>query len=194
MIQWPDEIPVLSDGVITLRGTVPSDAQSIFDYIVDDPEIHEYTTVPLPYLREYADEAISNWAAWFAAKEVMQFAIVGDGNVGDGAIIGQITLHHVNHFDHYTEIGYLMSAAARGRGYISRAISLVSDYCFEIGFRRVEAIVATDNPASQRVVEKCGFVREAELISRLTNRDGSQSNAVMFRKLATELPAYTGTP
>jgi len=185
MIQWPDEIPVLSDGVITLRATVPGDAQAIFDYIVDDPEIHEYTTVPIPYLRQFADEAISNWATWFAAKEVMQFAIV----VADGPIIGQMTLHHVNLFDHFTEIGYMMSAAARGRGYASRAIELISDYCFSLGFRRVEAIVATDNPASQRVVTKAGFTREAELVGRLTNRDGSQADAVMYRKLATELPA-----
>ena len=55
----------------------------------------------------------------------------------------------------------IAGAENRGRGYGTEcARALVSLGFRELGFHRLEAHVNLDNPASQRVLTKAGFVRE----------------------------------
>ncbi len=60
--------------------------------------------------------------------------------------------------------GYWLGEEFWGKGIVSEAWGLVVDYIFEnFDVRKVEAGVFSWNPASVRVLEKCGFKREAVL-------------------------------
>jgi RimJ/RimL family protein N-acetyltransferase len=61
--------------------------------------------------------------------------------------------------DNY-EIAYLAGAGGRGRGLMTRAVSLLCDAMFEQGAGRLELRTHPDNTASQRVASRCGFQRE----------------------------------
>ncbi len=63
------------------------------------------------------------------------------------------------HRENY-ELAYLASAAGRGRGLVSRAISLLCDALFAAGVGRLEIRTHPANAESQRLAERCGFVRE----------------------------------
>jgi RimJ/RimL family protein N-acetyltransferase len=52
-------------------------------------------------------------------------------------------------------------------------------------------MAATNNPASQRVAERCGFTREAVLRSYLVGREGRQ-DMVAFGLLVTDDVQATG--
>jgi RimJ/RimL family protein N-acetyltransferase len=57
------------------------------------------------------------------------------------------------------ELGYLVGAAQAGRGYASEAVAMLAETAFNLTV--ATALVAAarpDNPASRRVLDKCGFV------------------------------------
>lgn len=179
MIFWPEVQPVLQDGNLTLRPTTFEDASAMYEYIVGDMEIATFTTVPVDYTPELANAAIELWAEGFENKTLMQNAICID----DGPIIGQVSLQAVDLRDHHAEIGYLLNAAYRGQGIMTRAVSLLCDYAFGIGFRRIGAFAMERNISSIRILEKNGFSKEAVLRNYITELDNTQTDAVLYSKI-----------
>ena len=58
-------------------------------------------------------------------------------------------------------IGYWLSEELWGRGIMPEAVKLVTNYAFEhLDFIRLQASVYSKNPASMRVLEKAGYVKE----------------------------------
>ena len=182
MIHWPEMQPQLSDSRLCLRPVVRSDAPVMFAYINGDPEIMEFTTVPDDYSIETAENAVEIWDKSFANKEAMQFAIT----LADDTMIGHVSLHAVNFFDHHAEVGYIMNRDYRGQGIAPAAVELVADYAFAIGFRRLNAFVIEGNPASERVLHKAGFHREAVLAKYMTTRGGEQVNGLLYAKISAD--------
>ncbi len=61
--------------------------------------------------------------------------------------------------DGSVEIGYGIIETHRGQGYATEAVNAVVTWAFQQpGIIRVEAETEPDNQASQRVLEKCGFI------------------------------------
>ena len=180
MISWPETQLVLTEDELVLRPTVPSDAPVMFHYISGDEDIAEFTTVPSPYEMSHAAGAVERWAEGFDNQELMQWAIT----INDGPIIGQISLQGVILIDHNAEIGYLLAREARGSGIMARAIELVSDYAFAIGFRRLQAKVMIENIASAKSLLRAGFEQEAILKNYMTKRNGEQTDALLFAKFS----------
>jgi len=83
--------------------------------------------------------------------------------LADNESVGSITLD-VTSRDHGTgSVGYTVSEHARGRGIAREALALVVRIAFDpehIALERLEAVVATGNFASQRVLASTGFSRE----------------------------------
>ena len=76
----------------------------------------------------------------------------------DGAKVGDLCFKGLNG-DGSAEIGYGVSPEHRGRGYATEAVGAAVSWALrQPGVRRVEAETEPDNKASQRVLEKCGFL------------------------------------
>ena len=77
---------------------------------------------------------------------------------------GWITLV-VTNWDHgLAEIGYALSTTFQRRGLMPHALTqLLADMLFQTRLERIEARCATDNTASQKVLERVGFLREGHL-------------------------------
>ena len=70
-------------------------------------------------------------------------------------LIGAI--HEVNVEKGRVELGYFIDPAEQGRGYCSEALAAVIPYLFGRGYSAVTAAAFSENPASFRVMEKCGM-------------------------------------
>jgi ribosomal-protein-alanine N-acetyltransferase len=69
------------------------------------------------------------------------------------------------------EVGYSLARACWGQGYAAEALRLVLDQCFRVmRVHRVEAYHDVDNPASGRVMEKCGMRKEGVLRRQILNK------------------------
>jgi ribosomal-protein-alanine N-acetyltransferase len=80
---------------------------------------------------------------------------------GQSQLIGRINLSHVRRTHFFSaELGYRIAQRACGQGYASAAVRQMLDLAFgPLGLRRLEAHARSTNPASVRVLQRCGFVQ-----------------------------------
>jgi ribosomal-protein-alanine N-acetyltransferase len=83
----------------------------------------------------------------------------------DNRVLGWCGYHSWAKQHRRAEIFYMLkSDDDKRKGLMSEALGKVLEYGkTEMNLRRIEAFVATDNPASYKLVEKFGFQKEAEL-------------------------------
>jgi len=83
-------------------------------------------------------------------------------------------------------IGIVIDAAHRRRGYASDGLALLARYLFEAHtVERVEASIDVENIGAQRAIERAGFTREGVLRS-LLRHDGKRVDAVIYSLLPGE--------
>ncbi len=104
-----------------------------------------------------------------------------------GKIIGRCGLHNWNTDHQRAEIGYSMEDESfKQRGLMSEAVEAIIDYGFsKLKLNRIEALVASYNMASLRLLEKNGFVQEGVLRNHYLV-DGIFEDSVVFSKLQEE--------
>lgn len=103
----------------------------------------------------------------------------------EGRIVGVISLADVIRESlQLANVGYFVAQEFNGRGLATRAVAEVVQFAFgEAGLHRLEAGTLPDNHASQRVLEKNGFVRYG-LARGLLKIDGAWRDHVLFELLA----------
>ena len=112
---------------------------------------------PHPYTRKNARDFLK-----FAAslEDQSNLAIEVDG-AAVGAI-GYVPGHDVERFS--AEIGYWLGEAYWGRGIVTEALVLTTEYAFgRLNLLRLFALPFADNVASARVLDKAGYIREGLL-------------------------------
>lgn len=73
-------------------------------------------------------------------------------------MMGRMNLIDVNHDTKSAELGYRIGEASAGKGYASKALSLLVKEAMErYGLQQINAKTVHDNIASQRVLQKNGF-------------------------------------
>lgn len=173
----------LVDGETALRAWRDADLEPLV-LACQDPEISRWTRVPYPYgsadARAYLLQRHDSLHAGIAAP----FAIVSAADRDQ--LLGSISLMRFSWQHGRAEVGYWLAKDARGHGHVTRAVRLITDWGFRsLGLQRIDLMAATENPASQRVAERCGFTREAVLRSYLQGKDGRQ-DMVAYGLLATD--------
>lgn len=78
----------------------------------------------------------------------------------DGKLIGMVGIGNKKEVDNEIEIAYFISREFSSKGYISEAAKAMAGWALNtLKLDYLIAIVEPDNLPSQRVVEKCGFIR-----------------------------------
>ena len=142
-------IPVLETERLVLRAPQLEDAKAIAK-LANDRRIAENTArIPHPYSVADAKEYIV-WAN--ETRRESAFIVTLDDDVVIGAC-GVGLDENEN-----PEIGYWIGARYWGQGFATEAAHAVIDYAFErFDFKALHSAARVTNPASRRVLEKCGF-------------------------------------
>ncbi len=142
-------IPVLATKRLVLRAPRAGDAAAIAS-LINDRRIAENTArIPHPYSLADAHAFLAQ-----ANREPSQpsFLIA----LADGTIVGGCGIHVLRGGER--ELGYWIGVPYWGRGYATEAARAVVDHAFEaLGCERLTSGARVSNPASRRVLEKCGF-------------------------------------
>jgi RimJ/RimL family protein N-acetyltransferase len=141
--------PVLTTARLRLRAPQREDAPAIAA-LANDRRIAENTArIPHPYTLADAE----GFLAYLEESETeIAFAIT----LADDTLIGICGLRMRQRKT--PEIGYWLGAPFWGYGYATEAARALVDHAFEeLGFEWLEAGARVSNPASRRVLEKCGF-------------------------------------
>jgi RimJ/RimL family protein N-acetyltransferase len=151
----PVEIVRESAGVVlrtprlVLRAPRPDDAQAIAR-LANDRRIAENTArVPHPYTAADGHDFIAS-ANQDSGEIAFFITLPSDiviGACGIAALDGK-----------HPEIGYWLGVPHWGKGYATEAARAVIDHAFaELDYEELQAGARVSNPASRRVLEKCGF-------------------------------------
>lgn len=175
--------PPLGDEGFFLRLPAVGDIDNIYR-LCQDPLIGRFTTIPQPYERVHAIEYVERSASDWASGNGAPFVIV---SVATGEVIGTIGVFRKS-WDHaVAEIGYWLSADARGQGVATRAVKLLSLWAIEaMGLARIQLGTNRANLASQRVAEKAGFKYEGTLRNWREIR-GERADEVHFSLIPSDL-------
>ena len=126
-------------------------------------------------------EALSKWVGWVDQHRTRDDAeayvrrmhakwqersalIMGIWSKDGRDYFGGIGFHGLDWAVPSLELGYFLRSDAQGRGYASDAVRQIVEFGFRtLAARRIWASCDTGNDPSVRVLERCGFRREATL-------------------------------
>jgi RimJ/RimL family protein N-acetyltransferase len=142
-------IPVLETDRLILRAPKLEDAKHVVA-LANDKRIAENTRrIPHPYRRADAEDFITS--ANTPDGEICFFI-----TTRDGVPLGACGI--AKHDDSAPEIGYWLGVNHWGKGYGTEAVRALIDFAFtELEYESLCAGARVTNPASRRILEKCGF-------------------------------------
>jgi len=141
-------IPVLETKRLALRAPRLEDAKKVATLANDRRIAENVARIPHPYRMSDAEGFIVG--ANKAGGEAV-FLIT----LRDETVIGACGLMQQ---EQTPELGYWLGVPHWGKGYATEALHAVIDYAFtDLGHEALQAGSRVTNPASRRVLEKCGF-------------------------------------
>ncbi len=148
-LAWPMTVPVLSDGIVTLRAHVPGDIDDMLD-MARDPEAVRWTAIPTPHTREMSEQfAFEHIPSGWDQGTARGWAIEVDGRFA-----GNLDLRG----EPIGDVGFVLHPWARGRGAMVRAVRLAVDWAFtNTAIEIVHWRAHVGNEASLRVAHAAGF-------------------------------------
>ena len=161
----------LSDGRVTLRPWSRDDARFMAEASAD-PAIQRYNGVhdrqgrPAPPLSHREAEAaidqfVLSWRAFATTGAPGGVAfVITDARSGEP--VGCCGVDDWTEED-VAQLGYWIAADARGRGYATRAVILLTRWLFDLGAARAFLTVVAGNEDSAAVAGRAGFVYEGTM-------------------------------
>jgi RimJ/RimL family protein N-acetyltransferase len=142
-------IPVLETERLTLRRTRLEDAGALAT-LANDRRIAENTLrLPHPY-------ALADAQAFITTANAGDDETVFLITARSGAILGACGIAALD--GETPEIGYWLGVPFWGNGYATEAARALIDHAFgDLGYEVLQGGARVSNPASRRVLEKCGF-------------------------------------
>lgn len=146
----PLAVPVLTGELVTLRPHTEADLAAVYERCVD-PQTQRYTTIPLEYTREMAQEYLARLLD--PSPELASWAIEVDGSYA-----GTIDLRVMSVETGAGDLGFVTHPAFRGRGAMSDAVRLVVRHAFDdLGWQLVRWQAHAGNWGSAKSVWRAGF-------------------------------------
>jgi quinolinate synthase len=153
---------------LVLRPFRKDDAEAMFLNWTSDENVarycrwyaHENISITEKLLKMYIDDA--------ASETSYRWAITLNGHDEPIGCIDVVQFRE----NSVPEVGYVLSRRHWGQGLMTEALGAVTEELFRCGFSKIFACHAVDNPASGRVMEKCGMVyTHREWIQKKFNSD-----------------------
>ena len=145
----------LTTARLILRQPRMSDAASIFERYASDPEVTRFLGWPrhrsIEETEAFLQFSAEEWKRWPAGP----YLIVSRGN---GLLFGSTGLAFQG--PHEAMTGYVLAKDVWGNGYATEALAAVIEVAAGAGVNALRALCHPEHRTSQRVLEKCGFIRD----------------------------------
>jgi ribosomal-protein-alanine N-acetyltransferase len=150
--------PKLNAGRLQLRQVSENDVDEVFA-LRSNPEVMLYIPRPLAVTPQDAIDHINMVNKGVAENTSINWAIT---LTPSDKLIGMICLIRMQPENFRTEIGYILSPDYQQKGIMGEALKIVIKYAFEdLKFHSIEAVIDPENTASEQLLLKNNFVKEA---------------------------------
>lgn len=150
--------PVIETERLVLRRVTNDDANEVLE-LRSNPETMKY--IPRPLVKNNED-ALAH-IAMIEEKIVSNTGINWGITLKDNPkLLGIIGFYRIQPENHRAEIGYMLLPEFHGKGIIPESVKRLIRYGFDdLKLHSIEAVIDPENKASEKVLQKCGFVKEA---------------------------------
>jgi [ribosomal protein S5]-alanine N-acetyltransferase len=132
------------------------DAVAIFERYASDPDVTRFLGWPrhqsVAETESFLQFSAAEWERWPGGPYLIRSP--SDGRLLGGTGFAFETAHEA-------ATGYVLAKDAWGKGYATEALAAIVDVARRIGVARLYALCHPEHRASWRVLEKCGFQRDA---------------------------------
>jgi RimJ/RimL family protein N-acetyltransferase len=155
----------------------------LLDSLLGDPLVIRYTRVPADPPPDFARTWLDRYEQGRRDGTREVFAIV-EGDRGEP--VGFAVAVGIDREAATAELGYVVAAAARGRGVATQALTQLTAWAFEeLGAERLELLISVDNEPSKRVAARAGYVLEGVLRSFAT-KPGVREDMELWSRLPSD--------
>lgn len=150
--------PTIETERLLLRRITNDDVNEIFE-LRSNPETMKYIPRPLVKNNEDALAHIAMIEEKIETNVGVNWAITLKDNP---KLLGIIGFYRMQPENYRAEIGYMLLPDFHGKGIIPEAVNRLNRYGFDdLKLHSIEAVIDPENFASEKVLQKCGFVKEA---------------------------------
>jgi ribosomal-protein-alanine N-acetyltransferase len=155
---WWIQVPVLAGPSIRIREVEAADAAALME-LFSDPLVNRHLYPPPSSVTKF--EGFIEWAQrQRAAAKCVCFVVVPNGLLQP---IGLFQLRALDREFQVAEWGFALAPSFWGTGLFEEAATLVAEFAFAIGTKRIEARAVIENGRANRALEKIGAKGEALL-------------------------------
>ncbi len=160
-------LPVLDTKRLRLRPLSMRDEKDMYRY-ASDPAVSRHVLWDAHESLRDTRSALRSAIRQYRSGSPGSFAIE---RRSDRRMIGTIGFMWINTEHRSAEVGYSLARDCWNQGYATEALAAVLRFGFDtLRLNRIEAQHETSNPASGRVMQKCGMTYEGTLRSRVFNK------------------------
>lgn len=153
-----DPFPELFSGRLHLRQMLERDADDFFE-MRSDAEVMKYIARPLAKTPADSLKLILDMNEGIARNVMINWGIILKE---ENKVIGTIGFYRAKPEHHRAEIGYLLHKKFQKQGLMQEAIEVVIEYGFkQMGLHSIEAVIDPRNAASEKILLKNNFIKEA---------------------------------
>ncbi len=179
-----NDFPSLETDRLLLRPLADQDLEFVYRHF-SDPEVTRYLLDEEPVRTLQQAREIIDFYAEPSSKSYNRWIIL---RKSDELPIGTCGYHKWAKRHFRAEIGYDLSPAAWGQGYMHEALRAALRHGIEgMGLNRIDALVYTENDRSIRLLQKLGFQNEG-LLRDYFYLNGKFYDHYLYSLLRSELP------
>lgn len=165
------------DGKIVLRALEPEDLDWLYT-LENDERLWEWGYSNVPYSRFSLKAYIAESRHDLYADGQLRLAVT---LVPDGKVCGCVDLTDFSPKHLRAEVGIVLFSDFQGCGYATRVLRMLAAYAKEfLSLHQLYAIVSEKNHRAQRLFERAGYCRAAELPDWLSGGNGCYVSASLF--------------
>lgn len=173
------KIPVIKGSQFILRPFQKGDEKSL-QKNVNNKKIHRMTShLPHPYFLKDAKKWIKLSLAEYKKKDPQRVAFVIDI---DKNVVGSIEFHNIRK-NHKAEIGYWLAESCWGKGIMTEALKLMTEFGFgKLNLKRIQLRAYVFNKASQKVAKNADYKFEG-VLKKDVKKENKFLDSYMFAKV-----------
>jgi len=174
--------PNLETERLILRQYTAADAEAVLSFR-SNPDAMRFVPRPLQRTTDDALEMITKINDMIEANDGINWGVELKSN---GKIIGSVSFHRIEKEHSRGEIGYMIHPDYWGQGIVTEAAKVIVNYGFmQLKFHSIEAIIDPENTASENVLRKLEFVKEAHFKENFFH-NGQFTDTVIYSKLRSD--------
>jgi RimJ/RimL family protein N-acetyltransferase len=152
--------------------------------LLDDPDVMRFTRIPEPPPEDFPRRWLEMYEGGREDGTREAFVALDE----DGRFVGLALAPEIDREGGEVELGYVVAPHARGRGVATAILRWLTAWAFEeLDAHRIVLIIDVENPTSERIAERCGYVREGVMRS-VHLKQGIRVDAGLWSRLRDRSP------